>query len=45
MGKALPKSWKETTILNDEGKTLPIMNFILELEHEVRNDIYDYFIS
>ncbi len=25
--------------------TLPIMNFKLELEHEVRNDIYDYFMQ
>lgn len=43
MGKALPIFWKETTIENDDGKTLPIMNFQMELEHAVRDDIYDYF--
>lgn len=25
--------------------TLSIMNFKMELEHEVRNDIYDYFMQ
>lgn len=43
MGKVNPIEWKETTIVNDKGNTLPIMNFKMELEHEVRNDIYDYF--
>ncbi|TAH73859.1 MAG: DUF3427 domain-containing protein [Anaerolineaceae bacterium] len=44
MGKVRPIEWTETTIKNDKGKTLPIVNFQLELEHAVRNDIYDYFI-
>ncbi len=43
MGKIAPTEWTETTIQNDNGKTLPIMNFQMELEHAVRNDIYDYF--
>jgi superfamily II DNA or RNA helicase len=43
MGKVKPVEWTETTIVNDKGNTLPIMNFKMELEHEVRNDIYDYF--
>ena len=43
MGKVRPIEWTETTIENDKGHTLPIMNFKMELEHEVRNDIYDYF--
>lgn len=43
MGKMSPIEWTETTIVNDKGNTLPIMNFKMELEHEVRNDIYDYF--
>lgn len=42
MGKVAPISWSETTIKNDNGQTLPIMNFYMELEHEVRNDIYNY---
>lgn len=40
-----PIEWTETTIVNDKGYTLPIMNFKMEIEHEVRNDIYDYFIQ
>ena len=43
MGKVKPIAWTETTIRNDIGKNLPIMNFQMELEHSVRNDIYDYF--
>ena len=43
MGKIYPIDWTETTINNDNGKKLPIMNFQMELEHGVRNDIYDYF--
>lgn len=43
MGRVTPFSWQETTILNDDGKQLPIMNFYLKLEHSVRNDIYEYF--
>ncbi len=45
MGKIKPIEWNETTISNDKGKELPIVNFNMELEHAVRNDIYDYFIS
>lgn len=44
MGKVKPIAWRETTILNDNGKELPIMNFQLELKDSVRDDIYDYFI-
>lgn len=43
MGKVKPKSWSQTTIKNNKGKELPIMNFIFELEHSVREDIYEYF--
>lgn len=43
MGKVTPISWRETTILNDKGQQLPIMNFQMKLEHSVRNDIYEYF--
>ena len=32
-------------IQNDKGKDLPIVNFELKLEHEVRSDIYDYFAN
>lgn len=43
MGKVMPVKWMETTIENDKGQQLPIMNFQMKLEHEVRNDIYEYF--
>lgn len=43
MGRVEPVTWKETTIQNDRGQELPIMNFQMKLEHSVRNDIYEYF--
>ena len=43
MGKVTPLEWVQTTIQNDKGHQLPIMNFKMKLEHSVRNDIYDYF--
>lgn len=43
MGRVSPVEWSETTIENDKGQKLPIMNFQMKLEHGVRNDIYEYF--
>jgi superfamily II DNA or RNA helicase len=45
MGQVRPINWREKTIRNDAGKVLPIMNFQLELEYTVQDDIYDYFIN
>ena len=42
MGRVTPVDWEETTISNDKGKQLPIMNFRMRLEHSVRSDIYEY---
>ena len=42
MGKINPVAWEETTIQNDKGQTLPIMNFKMKMEHAVRSDIYEY---
>lgn len=42
MGQVIPVDWTETFIENDEGIRLPIMNFQMKLEHNVRNDIYEY---
>ncbi len=42
-GRVTPWEWKETTIMDDRGNERPIMNFLLKLEHPVRNDIYEYF--
>lgn len=43
MGQVAPIDWKQTTIHNDAGKVLPVVNFQLELEHCVRDDIFEYF--
>ena len=45
MGEVDPVKWKQTKIKNDKGEELPIMNFKLELRHEARKDIFDYFIA
>lgn len=45
MGEAEPVAWEETTIPDDNGQLLPIMNFKLELRHEARKDIFDYFTA
>ena len=42
-GKVTPENWRETTIKDDNGNERPIMNFIMKLEHPVRNDIFEYF--
>lgn len=42
MGKVNPIGWEETTIQNDKGQNLPIMNFKMKMEHPVRSDIYEY---
>ena len=43
MGRVIPIDYEETTIVNDAGTKLPIMNFQMKLEHSVRGDIYEYF--
>ena len=43
MGKVTPVSWRQTTIQNNKGKILPIVNFIFKLKYSVREDIYEYF--
>lgn len=43
MGEVTPESWKQTTIKNNKGKELPIMNFVFRLKYSVREDIYEYF--
>ncbi len=45
LGEVHPIHWHETTIRNDAGIVLPIMNFELELETPVREDIYDYLAN
>lgn len=45
LGEVEPINWHETTIKNDMGKSLPIMNFELGLKNAVREDIYDYLAN
>lgn len=45
LGEAEPIRWHETTIKNDMGISLPIMNFELSLKNAVREDIYDYLAN
>lgn len=42
LGPVMPKAWRETTIVDDNGKELPIVNFTLQLETTVKEDIYEY---
>ena len=42
MGKVIPVAWEETTISNNNGQLLPIVNFKMQMEHSVRSDIYEY---
>ncbi len=45
MGRVTPEKWEQTTIKNDKGQELPIMNFLMRLENSVREDLYDYVKS
>ena len=42
LGPCTPFDWKETTILNDEGKELAIVNFKYKLKYSVKEDLYKY---
>ena len=42
MGEVTPVFWQQTSIKNDEGEALPIMNFHLQLKQSVREDLYEY---
>jgi len=43
MGTVKPNHWEEATITNNKGKELPIVHFYFDMDHSVRNDIYEYF--
>ena len=43
MGEVNPVDWRQTTIKNNRGRKLPIMNFLFKLKNSVREDIYEYF--
>jgi len=45
MGCVKPIKYKETTITNDKDELLPIVNFTLKLDSEVKDDLYSYFVN
>lgn len=45
LGQVKPFDQIETTIKGNNGDDLPIVNFKLELEDPVKNDLYSYFVN
>ena len=45
MGTVKPNHWEESTITNDKGQELPIVHFYFDMDHSVRNDVYEYFVE
>lgn len=45
MGPVKPIGQEETTIKDNKGKTLPIVNFKLELDNSVKDELYSYFVN
>ena len=45
MGQVTPFDQLETTIKNNKGKDLPIVNFKYELETPVKDEMYSYFVN
>ncbi|MCQ2546933.1 MAG: DEAD/DEAH box helicase [Clostridia bacterium] len=43
MGTVRPSDWEQTTIEDDKGRELPIVHFYFDMDHPVRNDVYEYF--
>lgn len=44
IGRVKPVGARQTTIKDNKGRDLPIVNFRLELENPVKEDIYSYFV-
>ncbi|OWT33618.1 NgoFVII family restriction endonuclease [Methanobrevibacter sp. 87.7] len=45
IGQVKPIKWKETTIKNDKGQELPVVNFKYKLDNPIKEDLYNYFIT
>lgn len=43
MGQLTPKEWHQTTIKNDKGQDLDIVNFKYKIHNIVKDELYDYF--
>ena len=44
MGRTTPFAWIETTIKDNNGNDLPIVNFKYKLQTELKDDFYSYFV-
>lgn len=44
VGRVTPFDWRETTIKDNKGNDLPIVNFKYKLQTEVKDDFYSYFV-
>ena len=45
IGQVVPFHQEETTIKNDDGKELSIVNFKFHIENEVKDELYSYFVN
>ncbi len=45
IGEVIPIHFEQTTINNNKGKKVPIVNFKFNINHTVREDIYDYILK
>ncbi|MDD5959407.1 MAG: DUF3427 domain-containing protein, partial [Methanobrevibacter wolinii] len=45
IGQVKPVKWEQTTIKNDKGKELPIVNFKYKLNNPIKEDLYNYFTT
>ena len=45
IGQATPEEWHQTTIKNDKGQVLPIVNFKYSLHNVVGDELYEYLTT
>ena len=45
IGQVTPFDWLETTIKNNKGEDLPIVNFKFKILQEVKDELYSYFVN
>lgn len=45
IGKVKPVKWIETTISDDKGKKLPIVNFKYKLDNPIKEELYEYLLT
>jgi len=45
MGTVTPNHCEPSIQKNDNGEDLPIVHFYFDMDHSVRNDVYEYFVE